>query len=203
MILAAIMASEHLERWGMHQSLFYEIAGGIFPFFLVSAGRASIARWPATTAALVYAGVIWTMLVLLPLFHGQPLLGPIYAHIDRFMPPEFPLLLFVPALGIDLAMRRVRGHDWRLSVVVGIVFVAAFLAAQWPFADFLMTPWARNWIFATHRLPYLADQAAQRRWYVLEPADTLRTGIPIAVVLACLSARLGLWWGNWMARVQR
>jgi hypothetical protein len=38
---------------------------------------------------------------------------------------------------------------------------------------------------------------------VLQPADALRVGIPIAVVLACLSTRLGLWWGNWMSRIQR
>jgi len=27
--------------------------------------------------------------------------------------------------------------------------------------------------------------------------------VAIAVVLAVLSARLGLWWGNWMARLRR
>jgi hypothetical protein len=203
LILVAVLGSEYLERWRMHQSLFYEVSAGAFPFLLVSAGRASIARWPATITALVYTGVMWVMLIVLPMFHGQPLLGPIYAHIDRFMPPDFPLLLFVPALCVDLAMRRVRGHDWRLSLLVGIVFVAAFLAGQWPFADFLMSPWARNWVFATHRLPYQVDLAFQQRWFVLEPADTLRIGIPIAVLLACVSTRLGLWWGNWMSRVQR
>jgi hypothetical protein len=203
LILAGILASEYLDRWHMHRSLFYEVSAGVFPFFLVSAGRASIARWPATMTTLVYAGVMWVMLVVLPLFHGQPLLGPIYVHLDRFMPPDFPLLLFVPAVCIDLAMRRVRDHDWRLSLIVGVVFVAAFLAAQWPFADFLMSPWARNWIFATNRLPYQADLTAQQQWHVLQPADALRVGIPIAVVLACLSTRLGLWWGNWMSRIQR
>ena len=47
------------------------------------------------------------MLLVLPLFPAQPLLGPIYVQVDRFMPPDFPLLLVVPALAIDLLMRRV------------------------------------------------------------------------------------------------
>ena len=43
---------------------------------------------------------------MLPLFAGRPLLGPIYVQVDRFLPPDLPLLLIVPALAIDLLMRR-------------------------------------------------------------------------------------------------
>jgi hypothetical protein len=28
-------------------------------------------------------------------------------------------------------------------------------------------------------------------------------GLPVAVALGFVSARFGLWWGNWMSRVQR
>ena len=82
------------------------------------------------------------MLVLMPLFPAQPLLGPIYVQVDRFMPTDFPLLLIVPALALDLVMQRAqrRLNDWRSRPLASVVFVAAFLAAQWPFADFLMTP---------------------------------------------------------------
>jgi hypothetical protein len=83
------------------------------------------------------------------------------------------------------------------------VFVVAFLAAQWPFADFLMSPWARNWFFASHRMPYSVDPPFQTRWYQLNPPDNLAAGLSIALVLGFVSARFGLWWGNWMARVQR
>ena len=73
------------------------------------------------------------MLVVLPLFPAQPMLGPIYVQIDRFMPPDFPLLLVVPALCIDIAMRRVRGHDWRAVArrrrrCSSLAFVAAAVA---------------------------------------------------------------------------
>jgi hypothetical protein len=96
-----------------------------------------------------------------------------------------------------------RGRDWRLSALIAVAFLVAFIAVQWPFADFLMTPWARNRIFIADRMPYTVDTAFQARWYTLNAPDNLGVGLPIAVVLAFVSARCGLWWGNWMSRVQR
>jgi hypothetical protein len=52
-------------------------------------------------------------------------------------------------------------------------------------------------------MPYSADPAIQARWYVLKPADNLVRGLAIAIAVGYASSRLGLWWGNWMARVQR
>ena len=68
-----------------------------------------------------------------------------------------------------------------------------FVAVQWPFADFLMSPWARNWIFA-HRPHGLhgAARGIQERWYQINPPDNLVVGLPIALVLAFVSARRGL-----------
>ena len=72
---------------------------------------------------------------------------------------------------------------------IGVVFVAAFVAVQWPFADFLMTPWARNWFFVSR------SHGLRRRPGVpgaLVPAairpTTWRVGLPIALVLG---VRLG------------
>jgi hypothetical protein len=203
LINAATIASEHLQRWDMHQAIFYEVAAGVFPFFLVCSARASLARWPATTIAIMYMAVTWLLLVVLPLFPARPMLGPIYVQMDRLMPPDFPLLLIAPALCVDIVMQRVRGGDWRLSLLIGALFVLAFLAAQWPFADLLMTHWTRNWIFATQRMPYYVDVEFQHRWYTLNAPDNVLVGLPIAIAIAFASARCGLWWGNWMARVQR
>ena len=203
LLLVATVATEHLQRWDMHVSHFYQVSAGVFLFFLASAGRASFSRWPATTVALVYTVLTLAMVVVLPLFRAQPLLGPIYVPIDRFMPPDFPLLLVVPAMGVDLAMRSLRNRDWQLAAVIGIVFVAAFVVVQWPFADFLMTKWARNWFFVSHLMPYSAEPGFQARWYRLEPPDNLAIGLPVAMAIGFVSARCGLWFGNWMARVQR
>lgn len=206
LLLVATVATEYIQRWDMHQSLFYQVSSGVFVFFLVSAARASIARWPATLTALVYTALTLIMLAVLPLFSAQPLLGPIYVQVDRFLPPDFPLLLVVPALAIDIAMQRMAGgrrSDWVLAATIAVVFLAAFLAAQWPFADFLMTPWARNDFFVSHRMDYSVPPQIQERWYRINPPDDLASGLPIALVIGFVSARLGLWWGNWMSRVQR
>ncbi len=205
LLLVATVATEHTQRWGMHQSHFYQVSAGVFLFFLISAARASVARWPATTIAAVYTGVTLIMMVLMPLFPAQPLLGPIYVQVDRFMPTDFPLLLLAPALALDLVLQRVRDrvNDWTLALLASVVFLAALLAVQWPFADFLMTTAARNWFFVSHRMPYSVDAAMQARWYRLNPAEGMSAGWPIAIAIGFVSARCGLWWGSWMARVQR
>ena len=146
------------------------------------------------------------MLLVLPLFPGQPLLGPIFVQVDRFMPPDFPLLLVAPALVIDVLLRRIAPggwRDWGLAAIVAVAFLITFLAVQWPFADFLVSPWARNDLFGSHRMDYGVPPEAQQRFYQLNPPDNLAVGIPIALVIGFVSARFGLWWGNWMSRVQR
>src|SRR5205809_6954594 len=97
LVLIATVATEYLQRWDMHRSLFYEVAAGIFPLMLVSTARASVSRWPATTTALAYMALMFVMLLVLPLFRAEPLLGPIYVHLGRFMPAGFPLVLGVRA----------------------------------------------------------------------------------------------------------
>ena len=200
----ATLSTEYTGRWDMHQSLFYIVCSTVFPLALVSAGRASHARWPATKVAAIYSGLTFAMLWLLPLFEGRPLLGPIYVQLDRFIPPEPPLLLIVPALAMDLLMQRVgRGRDWRLAAALACVFLIVFFAVQWPFADFLMSPATRNWVFRTDRMAYMLPPPVQARWYEFNPTDNLAAGLPIALLMAFVSARCGLWWGNWMSRVQR
>ncbi len=206
LLLAATVATEYTQRWDMHQSLFYQVSAAVFVFFLVSAARAARTRWPATTVAMIYAAFQMVMLLLLPLFPGRPLLGPIFVQVDRFMPPDFPLLLVVPALAIDLLIRRAPPggwRDWRLAAVLSAVFLTVFLAVQWPFADFLVSPWARNDFFGSHRMDYGVPPEIQQRFYQLNPPDDLARGLPIALAIGFVSARLGLWWGNWMARVRR
>jgi len=206
LLLVTTVATEYTQRWDMQRSLFYEVSAGAFVFFLVGPARASVARWPATMATLIYSIVTIAMIVILPLFPAQPLLGPIYVQLDRFMPPDFPLLLIVPALAIDVVLQRARASgtsDWLVAAAIAAVFVVTFVAAQWPFAHFLMSPGARNWFFASHRMQYNTDAVSQAHFFTLNPPDNLAAGLPIAVALAFVSARCGLWWGDWMSRVQR
>jgi hypothetical protein len=205
LINAATLSSEYTGRWDMHQSLFWQVSCGVFPLFLVSSSRASAARWPATTAALIYMGVTLIMLLVLPLFPARPLLGPIYVQLDRFLPPPFPLLLVAPAIAIDITMRSFsrRMNDWVLAAMLGALFLVVFFAVQWPFADFLRSTWARNRFFASDLMGYGVPRDAQARWYEIGAPDNLAAGLPIALALGFLSARYGLWWGNRLSKVQR
>jgi hypothetical protein len=52
-------------------------------------------------------------------------------------------------------------------------------------------------------MDYGVPPQIQARWYQLNPPDNLSIGLAIAVAVGFVSARLGLWWGNWMSRVRR
>jgi len=204
LLLVMTLCTEYQQRWDMHQSLFFEVTAGAVVLFLVGPARPSVSRWPATTIAFVYSAVTMIMILLLPVFKAQPLLGPIFVQVDRFVPPDFPVLIIVPALCIDLLMQRSRiGNDWLLAAAIAAVFLVSLVAVQWPFADFLMTPWARNRVFVSNVMQYSVDPQVQQRWYQLNPPDNIVKGLAISMVLGFVSARCGLWWGNWMARVQR
>jgi hypothetical protein len=205
----ATMTSEYTWRIWMHNALFYQVTAGVFPLVLVGAARAARMPWPATTAAGVYMGFTMVTMWVLQLFPAEPKLAPILYEVTRMVPPWFPLLLVVPAIGIDLVMRRwpAGRSDWLLAAALGAVFFALFLPAQWFFAKFLMTDAARNWFFATHLLPYMVPptSAFAEGRFVLTHTSTgeLLAGLAWAPLLAFLSARLGLAWGGWMRRVQR
>jgi hypothetical protein len=195
----------------MHSSQFYRVTALGIPAILVAAGRASRLRWPATTTAALYTGIVLVMIWTLQLFPAQAKLAPIYNPVTRMVPPPFPLLIIVPALAIDLLMRRIRGHDWWLSLLTGVVFVAVMLAVHWFFGEFLLSPYARNYFFGVDQWDYNQplgpgryqywdlDRDASGAW---SRAGFIR-GLGIAVATGIVSVRVGLWWGSGMARVRR
>ena len=105
----------------MHSALFYEVTGAVLPVFLVAFGRAGRLRWPATTTAAIYMVLSLVMMWTLEAFPATPKLAPIYNPVTHMVPPFFPLILIVPAVAIDLLLRRFK-NDWVLSVVIGVTF---------------------------------------------------------------------------------
>ena len=61
---------------------------------------------------------------------------------------------------------------------------------------------SRSGNFQTYRFPVI-DPVRQARFFMLKAPDNLVVGLPIAALLAFVSTRCALWWGNWMSRVQR
>jgi hypothetical protein len=98
-------------------------------------------------------------------------------------------------------------NKWAQAATLGFAFLVSFFAVQWPFADFLMSPASRNWIFATGDIPYFAGPRSPWMKNVFIPTETsaaafwIRMGI--AVVAAGIMTRLGTRWGEWMRQIRR
>jgi len=207
-LMIGIMGTEFLHPILMHTSLFYRVAALIFPLVLAAAARASNLRWPATTVAAIYMALRLVGIWLLPLFPATPKLGPIYQHVTHMVPLDFPVLVIVPALAMDLVLRRTtRLNRWATSLLAGLAFLLALLAVQWPFADFLMYGPSRNWFFVSNNYPYAMPSTTHtfRHEFVTLDRNGLAflRGLAVAALLAVLSTRLGLGAGNWMRRVWR
>ena len=197
-----------------HSLLFYQVSATGFPLYLAAFSRASRFRWAATTIALVYMAIYAGMLWILPLFPGEPLLGPIYHHVDHFVPLPFPHLLVVPAIAFDL-LRLLLGErsgmwvDWGRALAYGSVFLVLFVAVQWHFAEFMLAPAAETHFFGANQHWGYSDSPGPGRhrfWHAV-PFDLgrpeVRKGFVIALLLSCLCSRIGLFAGTWLRKVQR
>jgi hypothetical protein len=209
MIVMVLMTliMEFSNRASMHNALFYRVVCMFVPMVLTGVARASEKRWAATTVAAVYTLVWGGMGLIMPLFPAEPKLGPVYTNVTQFVPPDFPLLLIVPAFALDIFWRRTRGWNaWKQAAVSGLLFLGVFMAVQWPFAAFLQSPLARNWFFHTNIYDYAArPQWANVRNVFVRPdaSSVFWTQLSIAAAAAIVTTRVGMAWGDWMRRVRR
>jgi hypothetical protein len=209
MILVCLMVLQ-LEltiRTAMHTVKFYRIVAIVAPVVLVGIARASDFKWAAAAVAGVYTTFVLLLSWILPLFPAEAKLGPVYTNVTHFIPSEFPLLVMVPAFALDLLWQRTGGWGaWKQAVVSALVFLAVFAAVQWPFADFLMSPAARNWVFGTAYFGYFTRPTslyATYQYYGLERGAAFWTEVALALAIAIGGTRLGLAWGEWMRRIRR
>lgn len=171
-------------------------------------GRALRMKWGMTAVAagyfLLVAGSNW----ILQLFPAEPKLGPILTHITHFQPANFPALVIIPAMAMDLVLRRNRGGDWRRAFWLSLAFVALLVAVQYPLSGFLQeSPYARNWFFTANSYYFGLSPNAPWR-YKFRPEDiatlpALLRALGIAMILGWVCARISLRWGQWMQTIQR
>jgi hypothetical protein len=205
----ALFLTEYSEKQNMHTALFYEIVAAAFPFALTSVARAIKLRWSATAAAAFFTGFMLAEMWIIQLFPATPKLGPIYQHLTHMTALSFPLLIIVPAVAIDLVLHRLDGrtNTWVLAPVIGVVFVATFVAAQWPFATFLVeNPMARGALFNADNYVYWMGPVyeATTRRFTHHPGELpIALSLLIAAAIATLSSGLGLQRGDWMRKVRR
>jgi len=205
----ALFLTEYSERRMMHSGWFYGLTSAVFPFGLAAMSRAIKLKWAATAAAAFYTILMLALMWIIGFFPATPKLGPIYQHVTHMVTLSFPLLIIVPAICFDLVMQRLDGRvsDAVLAPTLSVVFLAAFMAAQWPFAAFLMTPAARGRLFNPENYVYWmgpAYQALQNHFDVAPPgAWSFGTHLLIAFALGTVMSYLGLSRGSWMRRVRR
>jgi hypothetical protein len=209
MMNVSIMLTEYSAKEFMHSGLFYRVAATYYPLVLLTTSRASKLRWPATTTAAIYMAIMLSLMWTIHLFPAEPKLGPIYQHVTRMVTLDFPLLLVVPAVALDLVRHRFDGRvrDLVLAPLLGVVFLGAFMVAQWPFASFLVSEHSRNALFNGNNYLYFMSNVAVARSFrfAAQPpwSDPLAPTLALAAVMATISSYLGLKWGRWMTRVLR
>ena len=202
-----IVEMELTSRTAMHSARFYRVVATVAPLVLAVVARAARYRWAATATAGIYMAFVMLIGWILPLFPAEPKLGPVFHTVTQFTPPEFPLLLIVPAFALDLVWQRT-GHwgAWKQSLASALAFLAVFAAAQWPFADFLMSPAARNWFFGTQFFGYNTSPNSLYARYLFAPPQSAsvfwrETGLAFAI--SALWIRLGMACGDRMQRIRR
>jgi hypothetical protein len=191
----------------LHGAMPYVAVSLGVPFCCASTWVASRHRWACTWIALMYTVAIIGFILILPLFPAEPRLGPVYQPVTHFVPPQFPLLLIVPAVLLDLVWQHLGNRSKLLiPVLSGPIFVLSLVSAEWPFASFLMTKASQNRFFATGYHPYLAppwSPSVTRHFIYSTHGIRLFCGLGIAALCAMFSTWVGLVFGEWMRRLQR
>lgn len=155
LVAAMTFSMEKTGRVLQHNAVFYRWIAFAAPLFVIGIGRAAGHRFGATAVAAVYSVFLLLLLWLLPLVPATPKLGPVFYPVTHLVPGGFPLLLVFPALMCDLIAPRIANRSlWTQALILGVLFIAVFVLVQWPFANFLLSPGSRNWIFGSHYLGY-------------------------------------------------
>jgi hypothetical protein len=208
-LLLAVMffCTEYTRDILLHSPIPYIAVSIGVPLCYAAAWKATQHRWALTCITAIYIAVTMAFILILPLFPAQPKLGPVYEPVTHFVPPQFPLLLIVPAIVLDLLWARIGNRNRLLVAVVSApVFLLSLLAVEWPFASFLMTKAAQNRIFATGYHPYAVPpwSASVTRHFVHAGHGALPLrGLAVAMICAAICTWLGFTLGDWMRKVQR
>jgi hypothetical protein len=206
--MVCTILTEFLDTRNQRSGFFYIAAASSALLFLTALGRALRMRWGITLIAAGYFLILALSNWVLQLFHAEPLLGPIQNHVTHYQPLQFPILLFIPAIGMDVVMAKVKANDWVKSILLALVFVVVLALVQYPFSGFLLeSPSARNWFFGSHSWYYGANPNWEYRYkfapWEIQSWGSLLQQMGIAVLIGVLIARLGLRWGKWLGMVKR
>jgi hypothetical protein len=202
-----VTTMEYSFRIQQHTGAFYVAMSIAVPLVLMGVAAGSEHRWGATIVAGIYTAFMLGLIWILPRFAAEPKLGPVYNPVTQFVPPQFPLLLIVPALVIDLLrqyFQRRGSNVWLQAAACGAAFFGLFFAVQWLFADFLMTPAAANAFFGTIYRDYGSGPGSfEAKNLFVNPENNFTMLLWIAFGVSVAAARIAFAAGSWMRTVKR
>ncbi len=191
----------------LHSASAYIAMGIALPFAFAMLSQASRYKWAATTAASVYMIFAIAEILIFPLFPAQPKLGPVFNPVTHLVPAKFPILIFAPALALDLLWQKTKEwKPWKVALVSGFLFIAVLTIVEWPFANFLLSKASENRFFGTIYFDYNSRPNGYDRLRLFFQPDhgfTLYWGLLRAAIYASISTWIGLSFGRWMRSVQR
>jgi hypothetical protein len=196
---------QYLGNSSLHGARPYRAMSAVLPIVFALLAQAHASKWTATVAASIYSAYYIAAILILPLFPAQPKLGPVFHPVSHMVPSNFPMLIVVPAIVLDLLYRRIRNQrPWILAVVTGVVFTGVLVAVEWPFASFLMTKWADNRFFGAMYYDFSARPGDMIKGFASPDSPAhLAAGLLKAMVIGSFSALAGVYLGRWMRMVRR
>jgi NhaP-type Na+/H+ or K+/H+ antiporter len=191
----------------LHSAIAYIAMAIALPLVFAMLSQASHYKWAATTTAAVYMIIAIAEILIFPLFPAQPKLGPVFNPVTHLIPGKFPILIFVPALGLDLLWQKTSAwRPWKVALVSGFLFIAVLTIVEWPFARFLLSKASENRFFGTIYFEYNSrpnDYDRLRQFFQPDHGLTLYWGLLRAAIYGSISTWIGLSFGRWMRSVQR
>ncbi len=191
----------------LHSVIAYIAMGIALPLVFAILSQASRYKWAATSTAAVYMLFAIAEILILPLFPAQPKLGPVFNPVTHLVPAKFPILIFAPALALDLLWQKTTAwKPWKIALVSGFLFIAVLTIVEWPFANFLLSKASENRFFGTIYFDYNSRPNGYDRLRLFFNPDhgaILYLGLLRAAIYASISAWIGLSFGRWMRSVQR
>jgi hypothetical protein len=191
----------------LHSVMAYTAMGIALPLVFAMLSQASRYKWAATSTAVVYMTIAIAEILIFPLFPAQPKLGPVFNPITNLVPAKFPILIFVPALALDLLWQKTDAwKPWKVALASGFLFITVLTIVEWPFASFLLSKASENRFFGTIYFDYTSRPNGYDRLRLFFNPDhgaILYMGLLRAAIYASISAWIGLTFGRWMRSVQR
>ena len=171
-----LLKLEYISRAEMHSAYFYAVAVfGTLGIVTALGSRVAPSLGLHDPDRRLHRCSVWRFCGSCRSFPAEPKLGPVYHPVTHFIPWEFPLLVIDPGArhrSDPPAHRRV-ASDRPGARSPASPFSRAFVAVQWPFANFLMSPLARNRFFGTTYMDFSTPPSSLYARFEFVPPETL------------------------------